>query len=79
MNDLDAVLLQAIDNLGGCDYGVPIYHEAVRLRGSDFGLVAMYFALDDLVEKHYLQSYYGEATKERGGRRKKYYRRLYAI
>jgi DNA-binding PadR family transcriptional regulator len=70
----EELVLLAIDGLGENAYGVTI-REAIELRAerpTSYG--AIYATLDRLEKKGYVTSILGEATAERGGRAKKYYR-----
>lgn len=74
LGPFEETVLLAILNLGNNAYGVTIRQkvEAVTGRASSFG--AIYVTLDRLSEKGYISSRMGEATPERGGRAKKYFK-----
>lgn len=61
-------LLKVIRDLGDNAYGVPIHCT------SGMGIGSMYAALNALEEGGYVTSTWGEATPERGGYRKRFYR-----
>lgn len=88
MKPFDRQVLGAVRDLGGNAYGVTILRalsppmpESARrstlrmvlhwLKGPSLG--AIYVALERLEEQNLVTSHYGEATRERGWRRKRYY------
>lgn len=54
-------------------YGMTIRARVAARTGKEPSIGALYTTLDRLVEKGYARSWWGEATPERGGRRKRYY------
>jgi PadR family transcriptional regulator PadR len=54
-------------------YGVMIQERIQQRTGRDVSVGALYTALDRLEKKGFVSSRWGEATSERGGRRKRYY------
>ena len=74
LGELEELMVLAVAGLGDNAYGVPIRNRLVKLadRGIPFG--AIYAILKRLEGKGFLKSWVGGATKERGGRRKKYYK-----
>lgn len=73
LGDFEEVVLLAIAGLSDNAYGVPI-----RARLEDAGrktsVGALYVTLDRLETKGLIESWEGEATPQRGGRAKKYFR-----
>ena len=59
--------------IGDNAYGVPI-SELERRTGRDVAISSVYAALERLEEKGFVASELGEATAERGGRAKRYFR-----
>jgi DNA-binding PadR family transcriptional regulator len=55
-------------------YGVPIREAMEKRTGRSLSSGAVYTALDRLRARGLLESWVGEPTPERGGRRKRYYR-----
>ena len=66
-------VLAALLRLRGNAYGVTIRREIVERTGRDVAVGAIYATLDRLEAKGYVSSRLGEATRERGGRAKKYF------
>lgn len=65
-----AVLIQRPGNA----YGTTIRERVEEQTGRSISVGAMYTTLDRLEKKGFLSSRWGEATPERGGRRKRYYK-----
>lgn len=55
-------------------YGAALLETLEYQSGKPVSSGALYVTLDRLAKKGFLSSTWGEATPERGGRRKKYYR-----
>jgi len=55
-------------------YGVKIRKYIQKMTGKYWSIGSIYVPLDRLENKGYLDSYMGEATAERGGKSKRYYR-----
>jgi PadR family transcriptional regulator, regulatory protein PadR len=55
-------------------YGATIHDHLEEATGKDVSIGALYTTLDRLERKGLVSSRWGEATAERGGRRKRYYR-----
>ncbi len=55
-------------------YCVPILQEAQIHTGKKWTLSGIYIPLGRLEKKGYVESYFGEPTPERGGKRKRFYR-----
>ena len=74
--DLGAIeqrVLLAIRNLHPTGYGVRIREEIERCSRASVSLGSVYAACDRLERRGFLRSREGEATAERGGRRKTYF------
>ncbi len=54
-------------------YGVVIQGRIEELTGKSVSVGALYTTLDRMERKRFVTSHWGEATPQRGGRRKKYY------
>jgi PadR family transcriptional regulator PadR len=74
LGEFEQVLLFAVLRLGNEAYGARIRAEIHERIGRAPSPGAIYTALDRLQARGLVSSYVGEATPERGGRRKKYYR-----
>jgi PadR family transcriptional regulator, regulatory protein PadR len=72
LGEFEEIVLLAILNIGSEAYGVSVqrYIEAHTRRRASFG--ALYTTFDRLEKKGFISSYQGGATKERGGRAKRY-------
>jgi len=71
---LEEAVLHAVLRLGANAYGVTIRKDVSERLGQERSFGAIYATLDRLERKGYLSSRVGEATPERGGRAKRYYR-----
>ena len=74
LGDLEHLVLLAFVRLGDESYGVPILDEIATRTGRPVSRAAVYIALRRLEAKGLLRSRLGEATPERGGRAKRYFR-----
>jgi DNA-binding PadR family transcriptional regulator len=74
LGDIEQFVLVALVRLGGESYGVPILEEIAGRTGRAVSRPAVYIALRRLQAKGLLTSRLGEATAERGGRAKRYFR-----
>ena len=71
----EEVVLLAVMRLPEKDaYGVGIRREIAERTGRDVSFGAIYTTLERLARKGYVESRMGEATPERGGRAKRYFR-----
>jgi DNA-binding PadR family transcriptional regulator len=68
------MIMLALIRIGDDAYGVPISEEIEKRTGRDVALGSVYAALERLEEKGFVTSSLGEATAERGGRAKKYFK-----
>lgn len=74
LGDVEHFVLIALLHLGGEGYSVRIMEEIRRRTGRDVAKAAVYIALRRLEEKRLLVSRLGDATPERGGRAKRYFK-----
>jgi len=74
LGDLEKYILMAIINNHNNSYGVEIKREIMEKINKDISVGALYTTLERLETKSFVESRSGEATDERGGRAKKYYR-----
>ena len=68
------MVLLAVLHLGDEAYGVPVARELTLRRGREVSLGSVYASLERLELKGLVSSKLGEATAERGGRAKRYFR-----
>jgi PadR family transcriptional regulator PadR len=73
LTTLEQHTMMAIIALQPRAYGVSIQDHIVRIGNYEPSLGSIYAALDRLEEKGFVKSKQGEATPERGGRRKLYF------
>lgn len=71
LGEFEEVVLLTVAVLGEGAYGVAITDELDRQTGRSVSISAVHAALQRLEEKGMLSSRMGEATAERGGRRKR--------
>lgn len=74
LGEFELMVLLAIVHLGDEAYGVPLAKELEARRGGRVALGSVYAALERLEGKGLVTSTLGEATPERGGRAKRYFR-----
>ena len=74
LGDLEAQVLSAVARIGQNAYGVPIRHEVGRQIGREVSVGALYTVLERLEQKGYVRSWEGEATQQRGGRAKRFFK-----
>ncbi|HFA48887.1 MAG TPA: PadR family transcriptional regulator [Bacteroidetes bacterium] len=74
LGELEELVLLTIGALYDEAYGVAISKYMAEQAGRQVGLGAMHATLVRLEDKGYLESRFGEATKMRGGKRKRYFR-----
>lgn len=70
----ELMVLLAVLRLGSQAYGVPIAAEITEKTGREMLLGSVYSILDRLEAKGLVASRLGEATAERGGRAKRYFK-----
>ena len=74
LGEFELMILLTILRLGDEAYGVPLSRELSLSRGRRVSVGSVYAALDRLETKGLIASSLGEATPERGGRAKRYFR-----
>jgi PadR family transcriptional regulator, regulatory protein PadR len=73
LGEFEQLVLLGVLRCADDAYGVPICAEIEARTGRDVSLGAVYKTLDRLEGKRLVRSAVGEATAERGGRRKRLY------
>ena len=76
MGDFEQLVLLALMRLGNDAYGMEVREEIEKRTGREISYGAVYTTLDRLEQKGYVAHRLGDATPERGGRAKKYFRAL---
>lgn len=71
---LEELVLISVLKLKDEAYGTSIFNHIVGLTGQEVTVSSVYFPLERLVRKGYLQAIQGEPTPKRGGMGKRYYR-----
>ena len=76
LGDFEQLILLGVMRLerDGTSYGAAIRQEIHARSGRDVSINAVYTTLDRLEGKGFLESWVGDPTPERGGRRRKFYR-----
>lgn len=74
MTNLGACHLRAVRELEPNAYGVPIRQAVSAMLGRDVSIGSVYATLGQLEDAGLVVSYEDEATPERGGRYKRYWR-----
>lgn len=74
LNVYELMALFAILRLGKDAYGVPISQEIEAQSGRQVAVSGVYAALERLERKGFVTAQLGEATPQRGGRAKTYFR-----
>jgi PadR family transcriptional regulator, regulatory protein PadR len=74
LGELELLVLLAVARLASDAYGVPIAREIEGATARYVALGSVYAALERLEKRGLVRSELGEATKERGGRAKRYFR-----
>ncbi len=69
----EELTLLAVWNLQENAYGATIRQRISDVTGHEWSFGAVYVPLERLVGKRYVDSFKGEATSKRGGRRKRYF------
>lgn len=70
----EELVLLATASLGEVAYGVTVQQRLEEETGSAVALGAVYAVLERLERKGFVRSSWGEATPQRGGRRKRMFR-----
>jgi DNA-binding PadR family transcriptional regulator len=74
LGEFELLVMLAVIRLGEDAYGVPISREIEQQTGRSVAFGTVYATLDRLEKKGFVHSSLGDATKERGGRAKRYFR-----
>ncbi len=74
LTKLEELVLIAALKLKDNAYGISIYDFVVDITGKEVSVSSVYFPLERLVRKGYLQTLQGKPTPKRGGMSKRYYR-----
>ncbi len=74
LTKLEELILLSVWRLGDSAYGTTIYKHIQEVTGKNLSLGGVYFPLERLTKKGFLQSYKGESTDKRRGLSKRYYR-----
>ena len=74
LGHFEEIVLLAVLRLAEDAYGARIRQTVAEATERDVSIGAVYATLDRLERKGYLKSWQGEATPERGGRAKRYFR-----
>lgn len=74
VRNFEELVLLAILMLRDNAYGVTICDELERVTGRSYTLGTIYSTLDELEKKQYVTSWRGQATPERGGRAKRFFK-----
>lgn len=73
MGEFEELILLTVAILDGKAYGIAIIEELEKRTGRSAAIGAVQTVLKRLEDKGWVASEFGEATKERGGKRKRYY------
>ena len=74
LGEFELMVMLTVLHLGDEAYGVPLARELALRRGREVSLGSVYASLERLEIKGLVSSKLGEATAERGGRAKRYFR-----
>jgi PadR family transcriptional regulator, regulatory protein PadR len=74
LGSFELMVMLALIRLGENAYGVPLCEQLEKRTGRTMAVGSVYAALERLEGKGFVKSELGEATPERGGRAKKYFR-----
>jgi DNA-binding PadR family transcriptional regulator len=73
LGELEQLILLATLRLDGKAYAVSILAELQSKTGLSFSRGSVYVTLDRLEQKGYLESWFAEPTRERGGKAKRFF------
>jgi PadR family transcriptional regulator PadR len=73
MGEFEEMTLLIIAIMNGKAYGIGIVEELEKRTGRSAAIGAVQTVLKRMEDKGWVTSEFGEATKERGGKRKRYY------
>jgi PadR family transcriptional regulator len=74
LGDFEHLVMLAVMRLGEQAYGVTVRQEIASRTHRDVSIGAVYATLDRLQRKGYVKSQMGDATPQRGGKRKRFFR-----
>jgi PadR family transcriptional regulator PadR len=74
LGEFEQIVLVVLARLGGESYGPPIRREIERSTGRSVAVGTIYATLARLEAKGVVESWIGDPTPERGGRRKHHFR-----
>jgi DNA-binding PadR family transcriptional regulator len=74
LGEFELLVMLTVIRLGDGAYGVPISREIEQRTGRDVAFGTVYATLERLQKKGFVRSILGDATPERGGRAKRYFR-----
>lgn len=74
LGQFEEVVLLSTLRLGAQAYGARVRQTVEEATGRSVSIGAVYATLDRLERKGFISSFQGEATPERGGRAKRYFR-----
>ncbi|HEY0738869.1 MAG TPA: helix-turn-helix transcriptional regulator [Herpetosiphonaceae bacterium] len=74
LGEFEEIVLLAVLRLGSNAYGVTIRQTVEEVAGRPTSIGAIYTTLERLEQKGFVSSWQGEATPERGGRAKRYFK-----
>jgi PadR family transcriptional regulator PadR len=74
LGEFELLAMLAVIRLGEGAYGVPISREIEQQTGRDVAFGTVYATLERLQAKGFVHSALGDATPERGGRAKRFFR-----
>ena len=73
MGELEELILLIVAIMNGKAYGIGIIEELEKRTDRSAAIGAVQIVLKRMEDKGWVTSQFGEATKERGGKRKRYY------
>ena len=71
---LEEQIMLSVWRLDGQAYGISIYQHIKQITKKNMAIGGIYFPLERLVKKGFLEAQKGEPTPVRGGQSKRYYR-----
>lgn len=74
ISNFELMVMLALIRLGDEAYGVPISQEIEEQSGHDVAVGSVYAALERMQNRGFVIGNLGEATAERGGRAKRYFK-----
>jgi len=74
LTKLEELVLLTVLRLENDAYGISVYKTIQEYTGKKLAVGSVYFPLERLTKKGYLEAHKGEPTPERGGMSKRFYR-----